>query len=87
MIKKINNRIDGVTQKETEAVLEALSEVIVDTLKNDKNEKITLPGLGVFSVKHVAERSGVAALAGNKARTKPAHDKITFQIKNSLKEI
>lgn len=78
---------EEVNQKQVTAVLAALESVVRDTLAGNRDEKITLAGLGTFSVKHVAERSGIAALAGGKAWTKPAHDEIQFKISKSFKNI
>ncbi len=78
---------EEVNQKQVNAVLVALESVVKDILSENKDEKITLPGLGAFSVKHVAERSGVAALAGGKEWTKPAHDELKFTISKSAKQI
>lgn len=75
------------TNKTTEAVLDAFSNLVLDVLNRNRDEKITLPGLGTFSVKHVAERSGVAALAGGKEWTKPAHDEICFKISKTIKQL
>ncbi len=61
--------------------------VVIETLIKNKDEKITLPTLGTFTVKHVPERSGVAALAGGKAWTKPAHDELQFKVIKSVKEL
>ena len=76
-----------ITKKETEAVLRAFTECVFDNLADNKTEKIPLPGVGSFSVKHVSEKSGVAALAGGKAWTVPAHDEIKFTISKSVKTL
>ena len=72
---------------ETEAILRAFTEYVFDNLADDKTEKIPLPGVGSFSVKHVAEKSGVAALAGGKAWSVPEHDEIKFSITKSVKTL
>ena len=87
MIKSISAKIEGMTQKDVDAVLSAYAEVVVETLAANRDEKITLPNLGTFKVKHVAERSGVATLGGDKPWTKPAHDEITFKISGAIKEL
>lgn len=86
MIKKVAE-VSGLSQKDVDTVLTAYATTVVNTLTENKDEKITLPELGTFSVKHVAERSGIAALAGGKAWTKPAHDEIQFKITKSIKEL
>ena len=88
LITKIQDTVDfEVTKKDLTQILDAISVVVVDTLKKDNTEKITLPDLGTFKVKEVGERSGVAALAGGKAWKKPAHKEITFKISKAIKEI
>ena len=86
MIKNIASEAD-VTNKVAEAVMDAYGKFVLGTLSENRDEKIALPGLGSFSVKHVPERSGVAALAGGKEWTKPAHDEIQFKITKSVKEL
>ncbi len=86
MIKNVASEAD-VTNKVAESVLDAYSKFVLGALDENRDEKITLPGIGIFSVKHVPERSGVAALAGGKAWTKPAHDEIIFKIAKSIKEL
>ncbi len=86
MIKNVASEAD-VTNKVAESVLDAYSKFVLGVLDENRDEKITLPGIGSFSVKHVPERSGVAALAGGKSWTKPAHDEIQFKITKSVKEL
>lgn len=87
MIKEVSSRVENVNQTKVDEVLASYVDVVTETLTKNKDEKITLPGLGTFSVKHVPERSGVAALAGGKAWTKPAHDELQFKITRSVKEL
>lgn len=86
MIKNIASEAD-VTNKVAETVMDAYGKFVIGVLSENKDEKITLPGIGAFSVKHVAERSGVAALAGGKEWTKPAHDELKFTISKSIKTL
>ena len=86
MIKNIASEAD-ITNKIAEAVMDAYGKFVIGVLSENKDEKITLPGIGAFSVKHVAERSGVAALAGGKEWTKPAHDELKFTISKSIKTL
>lgn len=88
LVKRITDvSTEEVNQKQVSAVLAAIESVIKDTLTENSDEKVPLPGIGTFSVKHVAERSGVAALAGGKEWTKPAHDELKFTISKSVKEL
>ena len=86
VLKKVSE-LSGVTQKQVDVVLSAFSDVVVDTLADNRDEKVSICNLGTFKVKHVPERSGVAALAGGKEWTKPAHDEICFKISKSVKEL
>ena len=86
MLKKVSE-VSGLTQKDVDIVISAFSDVVIDTLADNRDDKVTLGNLGTFKVKHVPERSGVAALAGGKAWTKPAHDEICFKMSKSVKEL
>lgn len=86
VLKKVSE-LSGVTQKQVDAVIAAFSDVVVDTLTDNRDEKVSIGNLGTFKAKHVPERSGVAALAGGKAWTKPAHDEICFKMNRSTKEL
>ena len=95
MIKEVAERATDIidtegkkfTKKDIDAVIKAYTECVIENLTNDKTEKITLPGIGSFSTKHVKEKSGVAALAGGKAWTVPEHDEIKFTISKSVKTL
>lgn len=84
MVKAVASESEA-TNKVVEAVIDAYGKLVLGVLSENKDEKIPLPGIGAFSVKHVAERSGVAALAGGKEWTKPAHDELKFTISKSVK--
>ena len=86
VLKKVSE-LSGVAQKQVDAVISAFSDVVVDTLTDNRDEKVSIGNLGTFKAKHVPERSGVAALAGGKAWTKPAHDEICFKMNRSTKEL
>lgn len=86
MLKNVASEA-GTTSKVADEVLSAYGKFVLSVLAEKKDEKIPLPGIGTFSVKHVSERSGIAALAGGKEWTKPAHDEIHFKINKSVKEL
>lgn len=86
MIKNVASEAE-VTNKDAEAVLNAYTKFVLGALSENKDEKVPLPGIGTFSVKHVAERSGVVALAGGKEWTKPAHEELKFTISKSVKTL
>lgn len=89
MIKNVADRVEGVSQKDVGTVLATYVDVVKNILAKDKNEKVTLPGIGAFSVKHVPERTGVVLLGESKGSTwtKPAHDELVFKIAKSIKEL
>lgn len=89
MIKNVSDRVDGVSQKDVDAILSAYVGVVKDALVKGKDEKVTLPGIGAFSVKHVPERTGIVQLGESKGSTwtKPAHDELVFKIAKSVKEL
>ena len=86
MIRAVASEAE-VTNKVVEAVMQAYGKFVLGALNENRDEKVPLPGIGTFSVKHVAERSGIAALAGGKEWTKPAHDELKFTISKSVKTL
>ena len=86
MIKAVASEAE-VTNKVAESVIDAYGKSVLGVLSENKDEKVPLPRIGTFSVRHVAERSGVAALAGGKEWTKPAHDELKFTISKSVKTL
>lgn len=86
MLKKVAE-VSGLSQKDVDAVLTAYATVVVDTLTENRDEKIALGNIGTFKVKNVSERSGVSTLGEKKAWTKPAHDEITFKMGKAVKEL
>lgn len=75
-----------VTKKEIDAFLQAYAECVIDNLVDNKDEKIPLPGIGNFTAKYVAERSGVSAING-KEWHKDAEDQLVFKISKSVKTL
>lgn len=73
------------SKKDTEAVLQAFEQLIIDTLTEKRDEKITLGKLGSFQVKRVDERRGKVGFGDNKGKewVSPAHDEIYFKKTNS----
>lgn len=90
--KEIIDRIAekaSVTKKDTEAILQEFEQLIINTLADDRDEKITLGTLGSFQVKKVTERKGKISF-GNKKGTewvKPAHDEICFKVNKASREL
>lgn len=88
MIKKIQETISiDVPLKDIAEIVDAIPTVVVETLKNDKNEKITLNGLGAFKVKDVPERKGIIRMGERTGEeyVVPAHSEITFKMSKTAK--
>ena len=75
----------GVSQKETEKVISAMSEVIVATCR-DNGDEINLAGFGKFRQKVLKARQGINPLNGTKINI-PESRSITFTPSAGLKEI
>ena len=88
VLKKVSE-LSGVTQKQVDAVIAAYAEVVIETLTNDKTEKVPLIGIGNFTAKHVDEKSGIVQLGENKGSTwhKDAEDQLAFKISKSVKTL
>jgi DNA-binding protein HU-beta len=52
----------GLTKKDTESALRALTDIITDTLY--ENDKVSLVGFGTFEVRDVPAKTGVSKLGG-----------------------
>ena len=87
LLRGICTKVEGATQKDVAVIIDALTEVVRETLSDNHEEKVTLPGLGYFKVKEVPERSGVSALGDGKAWTVPAHSEITFKMSKTGKAL
>lgn len=86
VLKNVASKLDGRSQKDVSAVLDAFEEVIVETLKADSNEFISVGKLGKFKVKAVPARDGVSAINGKPWHT-DAHSEITFKMSKTAKNI
>lgn len=73
----------GFAQKNIEEVLTAY----VETVFENAEDTVPLPGVGKFAVKDVPERSGVSTLGDGKPWTVPAHKELKFTISKSVKTI
>ena len=89
MIKAVSERVDGATNKLVDEVLKAYADVMLETINNDKTEKVSLPNIGTFSAKEVPERTGKVMMGANVGSTwtKSAHTELCFKITKSVKEI
>ena len=89
LLRGICTKVEGVTQKDVAVIIDALSEVVRETLTADHEEKVSIPGLGYFKVKEVPERTGVIRI-GDRAGEEylvEAHSEITFKMSKSGKMI
>ena len=87
LIKTIGTKVEDVNQKEIGAVLDALSETIVDVVKAD--DDVTIPGIGKVSVKTVPERRG-KIMMGNRAGEEyvvPQHKEPKIKLAKSFKNV
>lgn len=86
-IKAIGEKVDGVNQKDIAAVLDAISEVVVDVVKAD--DDVTIPGIGKVSVKTVPERRGKIMMGDRKGEeyVVPEHREPKIKLAKSFKEV
>ena len=86
IFKQVSRRIDGATKGDVQTVLEVYVDWVKETLQANPDERIPLPGLGKFSVKHVEPRTGTNNLTGKKFNT-PAKDLLKFSPLPGTKEL
>lgn len=89
VLRSVAGKLEGCSQKDVEAVLSAYAEVVIETLTNDKTEKVPMIGIGNFTAKHVDEKSGIVQLGENKGSTwhKDAEDQLVFKVSKSVKTL
>ena len=86
MISAVANKIEGATKKDIGVVIDALTDVIKETVL--AGDTVTIPEICKISSKDVAERSGVTKLGDvEKAWTKPAHKEGCVKTLKSFKNI
>lgn len=87
LLKEITNSVAELSQKDVDAVLVAYATVVTESLTENKNETIPLPGLGTFKVKDVNERRGTIMMGDRKGEeyVTPAHQEPTFKLSKSIK--
>ena len=86
MIGAVANKIEGATKKDIGVVIDALTDVIKETVL--AGDTVTIPEICKISSKDVAERSGVTKLGDvEKAWTKPAHKEACVKVLKSFKNI
>ena len=83
-VKKISDKTE-LTQKQVEAVLDGMVEVIVtETIEN--NEDINLPGLGKFRRKVNSAREGINPLTKQPLSIPESHT-VKFTVTSSIKKV
>lgn len=90
LLKQITNGVSEIaelSQKDVDVVLTAYATVVTESLAENKDETIPLPGLGTFKVKDVNERRGTIMLGERKGEeyVTPAHQEPTFKLSKSVK--
>lgn len=89
LLKNIAGKLEGCSQKDVSAVLDAFEEVIVETLKANATESVSVGKLGKFKVKTVPERRGKIMMGDRKGEeyVTPQHDEICFKMSKSAKQL
>ncbi len=79
----------NIDKKVVSAVLDTYGKFVLDALKENRDDRIVLPGLGAFTVKHVPEKSGIVQLGATKGSEwhKDAHDELKFTVSKSVKQM
>jgi len=72
----------GLTKKQSEEDLSAILGMIVEAMKS--GQSVGLPGLGTFSVKKTATRTGVRPGTSERIQI-PAGKKVAFKVASTLK--
>lgn len=86
MISAVANKIEGATKKDIGVVIDALTDVIKETVL--AGDTVTIPEICKISSKDVAERSGVTKLGDvEKAWTKPAHKEACVKVLKGFRNI
>lgn len=74
LIEKVTNRVEGLTSKQTEIIVETVFDSIKDALK--RNEKIEIRGFGNFRLKERGPR---------KARNPKTGESVDVEQKNAVR--
>lgn len=84
ILRAITSKLPGLNQKTVEAILNAYSEVVIETLTDNKDEKVPLFGIGNFTAKHVDAKDGIV---NGKEWRKSAEDRLVFKMHKSVKTL
>lgn len=86
LVASIADKLNGVTKKDITSVIDALPEVVKETVS--KGEDVKLTGFLTFAKKHVDAKTGKSKLGGvEKAWHTEAKDEISVKISKSYKEL
>ena len=86
VLKAVQTKVEGASQKDIAIILDAFADVITETLVADPTESVAVGKLGKFKVKEVPARDGVSAING-KAWHTDAHNEIVFKMSKTAKMI
>lgn len=81
--KYVARKIDGCTREDVKVVLDTYVDFILETLNENRDDWVILPGLGKFMVRHVPERKGISYFTKQEYCT-PAHDVLNFKFKENI---
>ena len=85
MIDKLNE-VTGVAKKDITSIIDALPEVIKETVAN--GDKVSLSGFVSFSKKHVPAKTGVTKLGGKETEwSTPEKDETSIKLSKSYKSL
>lgn len=89
LLKAMSSKLEGATMKDCDAILGAFEEVVLETLREDSEEEVSLGKLGKFKVKEVPERKGTVTFGAAKGEkyVKPAHKEICFKMSKTTRQL
>lgn len=89
VLKAVQTKVEGATQKDIAVILDAFADVITETLKADPTESVAVGKLGKFKVKEVPERRGIIMMGERKGEeyVVPSHSEITFKMSKTAKQL
>ncbi|MDA3802995.1 MAG: HU family DNA-binding protein [Patescibacteria group bacterium] len=85
LIEKISQTVNGVNKNKAEEVIDALTDTIVEELKNDN--EVTLTGFGTFLSRTRYSRGGVNPQKPSERITIPAVKVAKFRTGYNLKQV
>lgn len=72
------------SRNDADKMMDALSDIIIDALHRRGDDRVPLPGIGAFLIKHTPERKGIL---NGEEWVSPEKDEIYFRIKESLRDV